>query len=515
MLQPIHLSANNQYINLAHCCCFLIFITIHFEDTKMVLPIQLNDNQLEPMELDVVDTPVVESVDIDLEAHMAPYVGLPRIYRLEFIADHCFSLKIQALEMALDYIVKNTCDVKDYVRLFKKLEDAYQSNRPQHMMLSPDTHWIEAKTKQANLRFERLDTDLKNYRCNSVKESIRRGQDDLGDHFLDCGELENAFAAYSKSRDYVITTKNQITQCLNVIRVSILLNRWPSVSSHVLRAEAQPADPQSCPASFYFTKLHCAAGLYELNARKYKRAAAHFLNTNFDHFQHPSESTSQSDCLSPVAGTSSSALISSSYDRNIGNRDCPNMSSQWDILAPVNIAVYGTLCALATYSRQELGSALINSSSLKQFSELDPQLREAAQKFYESKYASCLQILDSIKNVLLIDLYLAPHVDRLYRMIRNKALIQYFEPFSAANMHQMAAAFNTSVQELESEMMNLIYESQISARIDSQSKILYANETDPRTRIFEKALKVGKAWQSQARVLICKSAIVNAGLIPS
>lgn len=40
------------------------------------------------------------------------------------------------------------------------------------------------------LQLERLDSDLKNYRSNSIRESIRRGFDALGDHYLDCGELK-------------------------------------------------------------------------------------------------------------------------------------------------------------------------------------------------------------------------------------------------------------------------------------------------------------------------------------
>lgn len=36
-------------------------------------------------------------------------------------------------------------------------------------------------------------------------------------------------------------------------------------------------------------------------------------------------------------------------------------------------------------------------SSFKLFLELEPQLRDIIFKFYESKYASCLKLLDEIK----------------------------------------------------------------------------------------------------------------------
>lgn len=36
-----------------------------------------------------------------------------------------------------------------------------------------DTAWVEATRKKALLKLEKLDTDLKNYKGNSIKESIR------------------------------------------------------------------------------------------------------------------------------------------------------------------------------------------------------------------------------------------------------------------------------------------------------------------------------------------------------
>lgn len=96
-------------------------------------------------------------------------------------------------------------------------------------------------------------------------------------------------------------------------------------------------------------------------------------------------------------------------------------------------------------------------------------------------------------------MYLAPHVRTLYTQIRNRALIQvgagrgwqgwrcpgvagswyplclqYFSPYVSADMHKMAAAFNTTVAALEDELTQLILEGLINARIDSHSKVVWA-----------------------------------------
>lgn len=56
--------------------------------------------------------------------------------------------------------------------------------------------------------------------------------------------------------------------------------------------------------------------------------------------------------------------------------------------------------------------------------ELEPQMRDVLHQFYQSKYTSCLRTMGQLRDSLLLDMYLAPHLDTLYTMIRNKALIQ-------------------------------------------------------------------------------------------
>ena len=145
--------------------------------------------------------------------------------------------------------------------------------------------WIEVRTKKAALKLEKLDTDLKNYKSNSIKESIRRGHDDLGDHFLDCGDLANALKCYSRARDYCTSGRHVVNMCVNVIKVSVFLQNWSHVVSYVNKAMATPDfnDSNGKPREQTVNRLHCAYGLAELATGKYKSAAKHFLSANIDH----------------------------------------------------------------------------------------------------------------------------------------------------------------------------------------------------------------------------------------
>lgn len=94
--------------------------------------------------------------------------------------------------------------------------------------------------------------------------------------------------------------------------------------SYVNKAETTPDflemhSKESLSNQTILTRMKCAAGLAELAMRKYKAAAKNFLQANLDHCEFP------------------------------------------ELLSPANVAVYGGLCALATFDRNELQKNVILS----------------------------------------------------------------------------------------------------------------------------------------------------------
>lgn len=446
----------------------------------MQVDAQPEDNENNEEEVFMVDEP-----SLDLETYANSYSGLAKLQRLIYIADHCPTLRLEVIKMAINYVTTTTYNVSMYQVLHKKLADLIQPGSSQPLPdvanqsaassnnqdIPPyDAMWVEQKTKKAALKLEKLDNDLKNSKSNSIKESIRRGHDDLGDHYLSCGDLSNALKCYSRARDYCTSGKHVVNMCLNVIKVSIYLRNWTHVLSYVSKAECTPEFSESQNRDVnqgILTRLKCAAGLAELATKKYKSAAKHFLQANFDYCDFP------------------------------------------EMISTNNVAVYGGLCALATFDRQELQKNIIASTSFKLFLELEPQIRDIVFKFYESKYAQCLKLLDEMRDNLLLDLMIAPHVNKLYTQIRNRALIQYFSPYLSADMRKMSEAFNCSVPALENEIMQLILDGQIQARIDSHNKILYAKDADHRSATFEKAINVGRDFQRRTRMLVLRTAMLK------
>lgn len=67
-----------------------------------------------------------------------------------------------------------------------------------------------------------------------------------------------------------------------------------------------------------------------------------------------------------------------------------------------DVAVYGTLCALATFSRTELKERVLGSTLFRKFLESEPKLVELLQKFCGSEFGICLDILNELQNQVIL-----------------------------------------------------------------------------------------------------------------
>lgn len=403
--------------------------------------------------------PITSSDQMDVEAYASLYSGRTKIMRLIFIADHCENqaMALEALRMAYDEVKKgeNTQLHREVAaKIDGRLGPAY----------SLDQAWANSIDRRAEQRKEKLENELNNYKTNLIKESIRMGYNDFGDFYYAHGLLADAFKSYVRTRDYCTTSKHIIQMCLNVILVSIEMGQFMHVTNYVSKAEQTPEvlDPVT------IAKLRAATGLAQLEAKKYKLAARKFLETG------------------PELGNNYS-----------------------EVIAPQDVATYGGLCALACFDRTELKNKVIDNINFRNFLELVPEVRELINDFYASRYASCLEYLENLKENMLLDIHLHDHVETLYNQIRHKAIIQYTHPFISVDLNTMAGAFKTSVAGLEKELEALITDNQIQARIDSHNKILYARHADQRNATFQRVLQTGIEFDRDVKAMLLRASLVK------
>jgi len=64
----------------------------------------------------------------------------------------------------------------------------------------------------------------------------------------------------------------------------------------------------------------------------------------------------------------------------------------------------------------------------------------------------------------------------------------------------------------ENELMKLILDGSIQARIDSHNRVLLAQDVDQRSQTFARAVEMSRLYSRRARTLVLRSAILKANI---
>ena len=306
------------------------------------------------------------------------------------------------------------------------------------------------------------------------------GNEDLGNHYYEMGDLIATSKAYSRMRDYC-TTPNHITSMLfKLIAVSIERGDWLSVQSYVFRLRNIQSKPDEQLNNH--SKMSAALALSQMQLSAYREAADTFL----------------------------------SVDPSLGN-------TFNEVLTANDVAVYGGLCALATMDRNELQQRVLNNASFRNFLELEPHIRRAISFFCNSKFRACFDILEAYRVDYLLDFYLRHHVIELYKRIRVKSMQQYLVPFNCVTLKAMAAIFSPSEtgdgakpfglqSPLVQELIGLIESDILLFRIDLEHETLVSKQTNSRVQLQEDALESIRDFSDEAHCRILQAAVIKAGL---
>jgi len=167
---------------------------------------------------DHLDFQVTGPTCIDLDSFLKMFEGQILLERLRFVAEHSEQHQIEALNLTAR-AAKKTLNIDAYVDAVEKLHQI----GAQELAGTLDENWISETKKRISATNDRLDTNIKNFRNNAIKESIKRGFEEMGEHKLQQGDVQGALKFFSKSRDYCVQPQHVRTMCLNVIKASVNL----------------------------------------------------------------------------------------------------------------------------------------------------------------------------------------------------------------------------------------------------------------------------------------------------
>ncbi|KAG2102182.1 26S proteasome subunit RPN7-domain-containing protein [Suillus cothurnatus] len=418
----------------------------------------------------------IRSVDdahpFDLDAYISGYSGRTAFDRLVHIISTCPTLAPQALKQAFAQIE----ELRDPT-LYQTAMNAYDSVAdlpevqlpPTSELCSVNTVWCEEAERT------KLEVELKTYSNNMIKESIRMGHRDLGDFYRATGDYTQALKHYTKSREFCSTSQHVLDMCLSVLELVIEQRNYAHISSYVFKAEGALDTASAAAAS------NAAPGSNNISAAPppKKSAERDQVQSKLDFAMalfHPRTSQLRKGCPTFPEESALRILL---------------------LVAPGDFAIYGTLCALASMSRSAIKS---------QLTEMLFSLH-LTQSYLSSDFKNVLELLERYSTRHYVDIHMYSHVYDLTNLIRNVAVVLYFQPFQTIRLDRMSAAFGWTVDEVEKEVVALIQSGQI------QGRILKARKVDHRAELFARAIKTAAEIQSTNRKLLLRMRLQQADLV--
>jgi len=296
---------------------------------------------------------------------------------------------------------------------------------------------------------------------------VRRAFSALGQFYVERGEYPSALTKFLETKECCTTGAQTLQTCIDLIKTSIHLGTMTHVKNQSQRAQSLPELKNDHAAKAI---IDASNGLFQLKSGQYRFAAQAFLTTS------------------------------------------EHIAKHNDIISWTDVAVYACITALASYNRRDL-KTVSTSESFKRLVEQAPVWKRVINDFHANQYASCFAQLDALRADLYLDMYMAPHVDKLMSKIRDRALMEYFKPFVSVKIPLMAESFKVPLAELERQLVSLIADGKIQARIDSANKILYARHADERNGTYEKALAVGDKYIRDAKSTLLRMSLIEGDLV--
>ncbi|KAJ2977491.1 hypothetical protein NUW58_g7796 [Xylaria curta] len=402
---------------------------------------------------------------LDLGLYIENYKGRSRFDRLLLIGQCSVPLCLDALKAAV-IEAKQGKDVQRY-------RDAWECIRvagPNEPEAQFDDAWVNATTKANKIFTHQLEAELKGYKNNLIKESIRIGHRDLGEHLESIGNLNGAADAYVKMRPDASTISHIVDVGRHIIGIMLQKRDWTGVLANVNKTMPPNMTAEEACHEQPYQKM--VAGLAYLGSEKYAEAAKCFLETG-----------------DPKA--------------------CKHYN---DVASPNDVAIYGGLLALASMERDELQRKVLDNASFRNYLEREPQIRKAISMFVNCRYSACLEILERYRSDYLLDLYLQKHVSNIFSLIRKKCIVQYLAPFSCVTLDSMTAVFAKPGGSLETELISMIKSGALKARIDAIDKLLVMDSSDPRVAMQINALETIRSYEREALERVRRMSLAAADL---
>lgn len=410
---------------------------------------------------------IIKYPNFDVSKYASNYTSKIKIDRLIHIAQICPMFQRESFKIAVNEVKDGKIlDVGMYDRVMESAQKVLGVEQCKF-----DAQWMAKQGQQNEKQVRYLEDEIQRWRNLSNRERICSSYLAAAEYCVSIGSWNTAISRYIEAKSYAGDTKMLLDINLKIMITSIKSGQFGHVKSEASHAIASD---EIYKDNVIRSKVLCCLGLYHLYHQRYDAAVSMFIDCHFSVYNKLKEIVSGKD-----------------------------------------IALYGGLCALASFSRTQLKKNVLDNVEFKRFLELTPKVSSLVRAFYDSEYGKVMAGLQSLKNDMLIDIYLYRCCEHLLTSIRGKALVQYFSPYSAMDINKMAESFRVPIDEMEKELSTCIGDNHIKAKIDSHNKIVYASTQNRRNDLFQSVLNVGDEFQRDMKAVLLRSSLIQNNVIVS
>jgi len=397
----------------------------------------------------------IDYPDFDVQHYIHDYKGRSRIQRLMFIADRCPSARETATKLLMQSAEgsgrDNIVDMRLYREIFvygKKYLKGTQD---------PDDKFIKQTVLKNQRERTKLDDEIQKRRNLSQKDQSRIAHLNHAKFLSRLGEFELAIHNLNDAKEYASNTEEMVECQLQVIFTSVKQGSFAQVQVEANRLLVMNREALTWLSS---SQVNACMGLYYLKHEKFSMACYHFLQAT-----------------------------------RLGNFS--------EILSKRDVGVYAALCALAVLKRDSLKEQLLDNFKIMGYLKRAPIIKRLANAMHDSKYNIVMKTLSDLMRDFRLDYYLHSVADSLVDLVRGKALVQYFEPFSSMNLTRMARDFGVELKHIEDELHKAILSGQVKAKIDlaNHTLIEYQDVTDRHT-ILQNIVEQGEHFCRDAGIVM-------------
>eukprot|EP00808_Paulinella_micropora_P020896 g32474.t1 len=416
-----------------------------------------------------VNARIVQHPEFDLEAYIAKYKGQGRAARLSFIAEHCPEKREMAFKLLIDQL-KAGSDTTNYSQTCNRVESLGLTLGSEY---AEDTKWVGNTNRLFIEKNKQLEAALALARRDEEVAPIRKATEDLADLNFERGEYSIALQRYNEAANlgFKADDEARLRNCLKTIKCGLAMHNYMLVDKtyRMARRVRRLADYPEVEA-----QLEAAHGLWSLH----------------------------------VSGSGDYAATARAFF--LVSKDIKGHFN--DVLAVDDVVTYGCLAAFASLTRREILKVL-EEYRFRQILEFKPEFNQILQYYLQSKYSKMFETLEAMRKDLLLDPFLHKHVPKLFLLIRERAIMQYFRAFTTLKLEPMAKVMGLKVPELQTHLANLIGDGRISARIDSANKVVYARSADLRDADYVKALEIGALELRNVKTMLMRISLSRNGLV--